>query len=739
MRFNIQHPARALLQPAMLGPRPFACGQRSLSGLAARCSNEKQYCSGSTGTVRQLSRIPRRGHAKSTSGLSVGLRWQHSSALSAEGGAAVVDHTTESNSLVIQLGRPTEGDADEKITEILLVVPRFKDEEPTKLLPEPVVNFLTENGVRFEAKTVGATTWVYNPSNPSSSGEAPASESERTGSRIKRTLLVGLGESSKLTCHRLLTAVNAARAALDAQKVSEATLTVLSPARGAADGLEQQKDHTTWSTSSSVFPVESTPNIVVADQEEIVEAGADCSFHITPRTLTEAFFDASYKFDQLRKKKSAHENEKPSKNSRPPTRHIWLAAPSPSSSTSESSAELHEDQPSFYSSCEFGSAVAAGSAYARTLKNLPANICNTDYMVSELEKLARQDRENDQGGNKIMMNNFSNLTVFATKELEAMGFGCLTAVGRGSATESYLTRLEWRHAGGGPSGGQHGRINREKTIVLVGKGVVHDSGGLNLKLGSGMSAMKMDMGGAACVLGVLKALSQLFPPDGEGRGSTAGLQTLNTENKSTGETINHGTQPVRVVGILPLVENSISGSAYRPGDVLTSLDGLTVEVNNTDAEGRLILCDALTWAQQQYPDADCFIDIATLTGAMVTAVGPDFSGLFTNCSQLKNELLRAGLSSGDRAWPFPLVEAGERYEDMLKSKYADLSNIGSSGAAGSITAALFLKQFITGKNRWAHLDIAGSAMGGSFDKASATGRPVPLLVEFIAKKILGMG
>eukprot|EP00392_Amoebophrya_sp_AT5.2_P007161 g7175.t1 len=330
------------------------------------------------------------------------------------------------------------------------------------------------------------------------------------------------------------------------------------------------------------------------------------------------------------------------------------------------------------SSASYGSAVAAGKCYARTLKNLPANLCTTEYL--------------------------KNMVV-----------------------------------------GQEDGINLEaKTIVLVGKGVVHDSGGLNMKL-SGMPGMKMDMGGAAAVLGTLKAVADY----------TLHMNKMQAQVTAPGNDdvgVHEEIPFLRVVGVLPLVENSVSGSCYRPGDVLQSLNGLTVEVNNTDAEGRLILCDALTWAQKEYREEDVvaaggapgqegtttFIDIATLTGAMVTALGSDFTGLFSNCSGLRRELECAGglANSNDRVWQMPLLEAKEVYGyEGTRCETADVSNIGKSGAAGSITAALFLEKFVEAGRRWAHLDIAGTAMGGSFDKASATGRPVGLLVDYVMREV----
>lgn len=237
-----------------------------------------------------------------------------------------------------------------------------------------------------------------------------------------------------------------------------------------------------------------------------------------------------------------------------------------------------------------------------------------------------------------------------------------------------------------------GRGKKEKPIVLVGKGVTFDTGGISLKPPAEMDEMKYDMSGAASVLGTLKAVAEM-------------------------------SLPVNVVGIIPATENMPGGSATKPGDVVTSMSGQTIEVLNTDAEGRLILCDALTYAERFEPKA--VIDIATLTGACVIALGNVATGLMSSNDTLSQELINAGEEVGDRVWRLPLWD---EYQDLLKSNFADMANIGGR-AAGTITAACFLSRF-TKKYHWAHLDIAGTAWKSGKEKGS-TGRPVPLLTRFL--------
>jgi leucyl aminopeptidase len=259
--------------------------------------------------------------------------------------------------------------------------------------------------------------------------------------------------------------------------------------------------------------------------------------------------------------------------------------------------------------------------------------------------------------------------------------GSFLSVAAGSDEPARLIVLEYR-------GGERGAA----PVALVGKGVTFDTGGISIKPAAAMDEMKFDMGGAASVLGAFRALAEI-------------------------------ALPINVVGVIPATENMPNGRATKPGDVVTSMSGLTIEVLNTDAEGRLILCDAITYARRYKPDV--LIDIATLTGACVVALGSPYSGLFSNDEALSDEIAAAGQRADDRAWPMPM---GEEYAEQLKSNFADIANVGGR-EAGAITAACFLGKFTEGL-RWAHLDIAGTAWLGGAQKGG-TGRPVPLLVDFL--------
>jgi leucyl aminopeptidase len=262
--------------------------------------------------------------------------------------------------------------------------------------------------------------------------------------------------------------------------------------------------------------------------------------------------------------------------------------------------------------------------------------------------------------------------------------GAFLGVARGSRQPPRLIVLEYRGAGADA-----------KPVVLVGKAITFDAGGISLKPGEAMDEMKFDMSGGASVLGTLRACLEL-------------------------------QLPINLLGLIPAAENLPDGNATKPGDILTSMSGLTIEVLNTDAEGRLILCDALTYSERFQPDL--VIDIATLTGACVIALGKHPSGLFANDQSLAGALLTAGEHIGDRVWQLPLWED---YENQLESRFADLANIGGR-QAGAVTAACFLSRF-TKKLRWAHLDIAGTAWLTG-DKKGATGRPVPLLTQYLLQR-----
>ena len=319
-------------------------------------------------------------------------------------------------------------------------------------------------------------------------------------------------------------------------------------------------------------------------------------------------------------------------------------------------------------------ATAQGMVLAKDLGNLPGNVCTPTYLAHQAVTLAKKHKS-------------IKTTVLDEKDMQKLGMGSLLSVTRGSAEPAKLITLEYR-----------GADKKHKPIVLVGKGVTFDSGGISLKPGAEMDEMKYDMCGAASVLGTVQAIAEM------------GLK-------------------LNVVGIIPSCDNMPSGTATKPGDIVTSMSGQTIEILNTDAEGRLILCDALTYAAKFEPDT--VIDIATLTGACVIALGHVASGLFSNQDKLAHELLAAGEQTQDRAWHMPLWE---EYQPLLDSNFADMQNIGGR-AGGSITAACFLSRF-TKDYRWAHLDIAGTAWKSGKDKG-ATGRPVPLLTQYLINRAAG--
>ena len=317
-----------------------------------------------------------------------------------------------------------------------------------------------------------------------------------------------------------------------------------------------------------------------------------------------------------------------------------------------------------------GHAIAAGVALAKDLGNLPGNICTPSYLASEAAKLARAWK--------------LDIKVLEQRDMEKLGMGSLLSVSKGSRQPPKMIILRYS-----------GAAKKQKPVVLVGKGITFDTGGISLKAAAEMDEMKFDMCGAASVFGTLRAVAQM---------------KLNAN----------------IIGVIPTCENMPDGAASKPGDVVTSLSGQTIEILNTDAEGRLILCDALTYAERFEPAT--VIDIATLTGACVIALGHVASGLYANQDSLARELAAAGDESWDRAWPMPLWDD---YQDQLKSNFADMANIGGR-PAGSVTAACFLSRY-TGKYDWAHLDIAGTAWKSGKDKGS-TGRPVPLLTSFLMKR-----
>ncbi|MBP9714194.1 MAG: leucyl aminopeptidase [Sterolibacterium sp.] len=353
-----------------------------------------------------------------------------------------------------------------------------------------------------------------------------------------------------------------------------------------------------------------------------------------------------YRFDRFKSKKD---------EVRRPLRKLTLAV------------ESHTDLTAAEEALTQAQAIAQGMNLTKDLGNLPGNVCTPTYLAEQALELGK--------------NHPLKVEVLERADMEKLGMGSLLSVARGTHQPPKLITIH--HNGGQPG---------DKPVVLVGKGITFDSGGISLKPGPEMDEMKYDMCGAASVLGTLQAIAQM-------------------------------ALKLNVIGIIPTTENMPGGNATRPGDIVTSMSGQTIEILNTDAEGRLILCDALTYAEQFNPA--CVIDIATLTGACVIALGHVASGLLANDDSLARELLHAGQNAYDRAWQLPLWED---YQEQLKSPFADMANIGGR-SAGTITAACFLARF-TKKFDWAHLDIAGTAWK-SGDKKGATGRPVPLLTHFL--------
>jgi leucyl aminopeptidase len=319
-------------------------------------------------------------------------------------------------------------------------------------------------------------------------------------------------------------------------------------------------------------------------------------------------------------------------------------------------------------------AIADGVALTKELVSEPANIIYPESFVERCQHLKDLGVE---------------ITVLDDKEMAKLGMGALLGVAQGSVRPARLLVMKWDGTGG----------KAEKPVVFVGKGVTFDTGGISIKPAAGMEDMKWDMGGAGAVAGTMKALA--------GRKAKA-----------------------YVVGICGLVENMPDGNAQRPGDIVTTMSGQTVEVLNTDAEGRLVLCDALHWAQETYKP-DTIIDLATLTGAIIISLGKEHAGLFSNSDELSGKLLSAGLATGDKLWRFPLSSA---YDKLIDSPIADIKNIGPRDA-GSITAAQFLQRFIKDGVNWAHLDIAGTVWAdkdGPTWAKGATGYGVQLLDRLVA-------
>ena len=317
-----------------------------------------------------------------------------------------------------------------------------------------------------------------------------------------------------------------------------------------------------------------------------------------------------------------------------------------------------------------GVAVANGMALTRELGDLPPNICTPTYIADAAKSLAKTYN--------------LECEILEESEMESLGMNSLLSVSKGSSQPGKLISLSYSNNG------------NAAPIVLVGKGVTFDSGGISLKPGSGMDEMKYDMCGAASVLGTMSAIAEM-------------------------------NLKVNLIVVVPAVENMPAHNASRPGDVVKSMSGQTIEILNTDAEGRLILCDALTYCEKYKPKT--VIDIATLTGAVIIALGKHHSGVMSNDQSLADALKISGEAAQDTVWQLPL---DDEYDDLLKSNFADMANIGGR-EAGTVTAACFLARY-TKKYSWAHIDIAGTAwLGGS--KKGATGRPVPLLTQYIMDQV----
>lgn len=370
------------------------------------------------------------------------------------------------------------------------------------------------------------------------------------------------------------------------------------------------------------------------------------------RHAVETTQDCLYVFDRLKSKKD---------ETRRPLRKIVFNVPTRRDLTIGEKAVEH------------GLAIAAGIKQCKDVGNMPPNICTPQYLADQALLLAESSAN-------------ISVDVLGPEELAAHGMNSYLAVGRGSVNGPRMAVIKYNGAG-----------NDSAPVVLVGKGLTFDSGGISLKPGEGMDEMKYDMCGAASVLGTMHAVVNL-------------------------------NLPINLIAVLAAAENMPDANAYRPGDILTTMSGQTVEVLNTDAEGRLVLCDALTYVERF--DPELVIDVATLTGACVIALGKHATGLMSNHNPLAHEILNASEQSGDRAWRLPLWDD---YQEQLESPFADFSNLGGR-AAGTITAACFLSRF-TRKYNWAHLDIAGTAWrSGGKDKGS-TGRPVPLLTQFLINRV----
>ncbi|QJC35231.1 leucyl aminopeptidase [Enterobacteriaceae endosymbiont of Donacia proxima] len=328
----------------------------------------------------------------------------------------------------------------------------------------------------------------------------------------------------------------------------------------------------------------------------------------------------------------------------------------------------------YYTAIKHSKAINLGIKKAKDLANLPPNICTPEYLSKKAKKLTTK---------------YKNISVdiIDIKDIKKIGMNAYLAVSKGSKNKPFISIIKYQNN------------NKLQPIVLLGKGITFDSGGLSLKPSTNMGEMKYDMCGAAAVYGTIYAIAEL-------------------------------QIPINIIAILAGCENMPGSNAYRPGDIIKTLSGTTVEITNTDAEGRLILCDILTYIEKYNPKY--VIDIATLTGACVIALGNNISGLMSNSKILSNKIIKASLESDDRVWELPINDIS--YFNQLKSNFADLINSSSGGIAGAINGACFLSKF-TKKYNWAHIDIAGTAWYYINNKAIASGRPINMLSQFLINQI----
>jgi leucyl aminopeptidase len=390
-----------------------------------------------------------------------------------------------------------------------------------------------------------------------------------------------------------------------------------------------------------------TPDVVnYLTLEDVKGASA----YYLARYTVEAIGEGLYDFEEMKSVR---------KNVKTPIRKIGVAL------------KDREDESAASVGTEHADAIVVALTLAKDLGNLPPNICTPTYLAQTAERLARQ---------------YSSIKtqVLSEAAMKRLNMNSLLSVTNGTAEPARLIVMQYR-----------GGTAREKPVVLVGKGVTFDSGGISLKPGPAMDEMKYDMCGAASVIATTEAIAKL-------------------------------KLPINVTTVVPTCENLPSGTATRPGDIVTSMSGQTIEILNTDAEGRLILCDAMTYARRFKPAV--MIDVATLTGACVIALGHHRTAIMSNSDDLAKSIADAGIAADDRGWHMPL---GDEYDQQLKSNFADFANVGGR-EGGAITAAAFLAKFVEGLT-WAHLDIAGTAWR-SGSKKGATGRPVPMLTEFLLRR-----